>query len=93
MRYLNFSEVITTALGWAESTEYIASQGIKLVHNTPEDINAVVVEMMGRLEGKLKYSSQDEQLQERFDLLYTDNVNTANARIGRDFLRKWAHLL
>ena len=92
-RYLNFTEVISSALGRAESTEYLASLGIRLVDNTPEEINDVVVEMMDRLDGKLQYSKEDEELQERFDRLYVNNACKANARIGRDFLRKWAHLL
>jgi putative glycosyltransferase (TIGR04372 family) len=92
-RYLNFEEVISSALAWAECTGYRASQGIKLVDNTPEEINDVVVEMLERLEGKLQYSKKDDELQERFDSLYTSNASKANARIGRDFLRKWAHLL
>jgi len=91
-RYLNFAEVISSALAWAQCTGYRASQGIKFVDNTPEEINAVVVEMLDRLEGKLRYSKEDEELQERFDRLYTSNAYKAT-HIGRDFLRKWAHLL
>jgi hypothetical protein len=48
--------------------------------------------MLDRLEGKLQYSREDEELQERFNILFI-SVNTAKARIGRDFLRKWEHLL
>ncbi len=92
-RHLNFAEVISSALKWSECTEYRASQGIKLVDNTPEEINDVVTEMMDRLEGKLQYSNEDEELQERFDGLYINNACKAHARTGRDFLRKWEHLL
>jgi putative glycosyltransferase (TIGR04372 family) len=92
-RYLNFAELVASALGWVESAKYLASQGIKLVDNTPKEINEVVIEMLDRLEGKLSYSREDEELQERFDSLYTSNASKANARIGQDFLRKWAHLL
>ncbi len=92
-RHLNFAEVISSALGWAESPAYLASQGIKLVGNTPEEINDVVIEMLDRLEGKLRYSVEDGELQERFNRLYVDNIHNANARIGRDFLRNWSHLL
>jgi putative glycosyltransferase (TIGR04372 family) len=92
-RYLNFAEVISSALAFALSTNYLASQGIKFVDNTPEEINEVVVEMLDRLEGKPLYSKEDDELQARFDRLYTSNPFKANARIGRDFLRKWGHLL
>jgi putative glycosyltransferase (TIGR04372 family) len=92
-RYVNFAEVTSSSLAWAECTGYRASQGIKLVDNTSEEINDVVIEMLGRLEGKLQYSKEDDGLQERFDRMYINNACKANARIGRDFLRKWAHLL
>lgn len=92
-RYLNFAEVISSPLAWAESSDYLASVGIKLVDNTPEEINDVVMEMLDRLEGKLRYSKEDEQLQAQFDRMWTSNAYKANGRIGRDFLRKWARLL
>ena len=92
-RYLNFKEVISSALGLIESNEYLASVGVRLVDNTPEEINDVVVEMMDKLDGKIVYSKGDEELQERFNKLYINNHRMANARIGRDFLRKWEHLL
>ncbi len=92
-RYLDFAEIISSALGWAESTDYLASQRIKLVDNTPKEINDVVLEMLDRLQGEPKYSKEDEELQKRFNQLYISNINTANFGIGRDFLRKWEHLL
>jgi putative glycosyltransferase (TIGR04372 family) len=92
-RYLSFTEVSSSALASAESSDYLASRGIKLVDNTPEEINDVVVEMLDRLDGKLKYSKEDEQLQERFNRTSVSNTQNTNARIGRDFLRKWAHLV
>lgn len=92
-RYLNFSEIITSDLGWAESTEYLASMGVKLVDNTPEEINDAVMEMMDGLEGKQSYSREDEELQKRFDKVCNLDAYKKNSRIGRDFLRKWAHLL
>jgi hypothetical protein len=76
-----------------DCTKYRASQGIKFVDNTPEEINDVVIEMLDRLEGKLKYSDKDTELQERFASLSSRHASKANARIGRDFLRKWEHLL
>lgn len=92
-RYLSFKEALTSSVGVAESLDYLASQGITVVDNTPEDIKDVVVEMMDRLDGKLEYSQQDKELQERFDEVWISNAYKANARIGRAFLRKWAHLL
>lgn len=90
-RHLNFSEVLSSPAAFAEYAGYRESQRIKLVDNTPEEINDVVVEMMDRLDGKQNYTKEAEKLQERFDKLYIDNKS--HARIGRNFLRKWEHLL
>ena len=94
-RYWSFAEVLTSSVGVAEFLDYLASVGIKLVDNTPEEINDVVVEMLDWLEGKLKYSEEDDQLQERFNRLAATRwpVRVSGARVGRAFLRKWAHLL
>ena len=73
--------------------EYI---GIKIVDNTPEEINDIVLEMLGQLENTLIYSPEDEQLQERlrqFKPVFSSQFGTNLGRVGRDFLRKYAHLL
>ena len=92
-RYLSFDEALTSSAGVAESLDYLASIGIRIVDNSPEEINDVVMEMLDRLDGKLKYSEEDKQLEERFDKMWASNAYKATGRVGRDFLRKWAHLL
>ncbi len=95
-RYLSFSEACVSRVELAESSKYIASLGMRLVNNTPEEINDVILEMLERLEGKLVYSTEDEQLQERFKQLkpgFTKHLGTSAGRVGRAFLRKYAHLL
>ncbi|MGD1118530.1 MAG: TIGR04372 family glycosyltransferase [Dehalococcoidales bacterium] len=92
-RYLKFSEVSSSALATTESGAYLASRGIKLVDNTPEEINDVVVEMMDRLDGTIKYSKEDEELKERFSRASVSSSKNANTRAGRDFLRKWSYLI
>jgi putative glycosyltransferase (TIGR04372 family) len=91
--YLNFEEVLSLTFAGSKGTGCPAFQGIEFVDNTPQEINDVVIEMLDRLEGKLQYSNKDEELQERFARLYSSHSRKANARIGRDFLRKWEHLL
>ena len=72
----------------------VSSWGIKVEDNTPEEINELVLEMLDKLEGKIKYTEEDEALQERFKALPTPyGTNPANCRIGREFLRKYAGLL
>ena len=92
-RYLTFAESLTSSVGVAESLDYFNSQGIRITDNTPEEINDVVIEMMDRLDGKLFYDDNDIQLQERFDRMWIQNSYKATGRIGRDFLKKWHHLL
>jgi putative glycosyltransferase (TIGR04372 family) len=95
-RLLSFGEACASGVGLSESSNYIASLGIRLVDNTPEEINDVVLEMLERLEGTLEYSTEDEQLQERFKRLkpnFTNRFGISACRVGRAFLRKYAHLL
>lgn len=95
-RYLTFREAFASRVELAESADYLASVGIRQVDNTPEEINGVVLEMLERLEGTLTYSDEDEQLQARFKRLkpnFTSQLGVSAGRVGRDFLRKWAHLL
>ena len=70
------------------------------MENTSEEIKDVVMEMLERFNGTLQYSEEDDDLQERFKSLaassgelYGDKDITVNARIGRNFLRKYAALL
>jgi len=95
-RYLTFSEAFASRVELAEGVNYIASLGIRPVDNTPEEINDVVLEMLERLEGTLVYSTEDEQFQERFKSHrpnFKNELGTSAGRVGRAFLRKYAHLL
>jgi putative glycosyltransferase (TIGR04372 family) len=95
-RYMTFSEACASRVGLAESRKYISSTGVRLVDNTPEEINDVVLEMLERLEDKLAYSAGDEELQKRFKSLkpsFTNQLGISTDRIGRAFLQKYAHLL
>lgn len=95
-RYLTFREAFTSRVELAESAAYVASLGIRLVDNSPEEINDVVLEMLGRLDGTLDYSTDDEQLQERFKRLkpnFATEFGVSAGRVGRAFLHKYAHLL
>jgi len=95
-RLMTFSEACASRVELAESLKYISSTGVRLVDNTPEEINDVVLEIMERLEGKIVYSAEDEELQKRFKSLklpFTNQFGTSADRIGRAFLQKYTHLL
>lgn len=93
-RYLSFKEAQEPDLFFNINSQVVSSWGIKVEDNTPEEINELVLEMLDKLEGKIKYTEEDEALQERFKALLTPyGTNPANCRIGREFLRKYAGLL
>jgi putative glycosyltransferase (TIGR04372 family) len=98
-RVLSFKQLIAPPVGMFSTQFYYDKFGIEVIENTPEEIRDVAVEMLMRFEGTLKYSDEDESLQERFKTmikscseLYGDE-NVVNARIGKEFLRKHASLL
>lgn len=97
-RYLTFSEMLTREV--SEQYHDIASAGafaayekeeIVSIENTSEEINAVVQEMVARLDGTMKYTVEDEKLQQKyFDLIDTypmQNNFPFMWRIGAKFLR------
>jgi putative glycosyltransferase (TIGR04372 family) len=92
-RFLTFAEALSSGVGNAESLDFLSSVGIRVIDNTPEEIDEAVVEILERLDGTLRYSDEDEQLQARFNTMWASNAFLANGRIGRAFLRKYAHLI
>ena len=93
-RYLTFSEVLLSPLRGLYRTEDFDAAGVSLVDNSPEEIRDLAVEMMDRLDGTPRYTEEDECLQKRFkSLLEADPMYGTRARLGRDFLRKYAWLL
>ncbi len=68
-RCLSFKEILSSPIGNFRQDYLFAEQGIRVDDNSPEDIKEVAIEMLDRLEGKLKYSEEDECLQEHFKTL------------------------
>jgi hypothetical protein len=99
-RHLTFSEILLSSLSWGISQTFYDNAGVEILHNTPDDINEIVLEMLMRLDGQLTYSVTDERLQERIRSL-TEVCNSSlgakhlalNCRIGKDFLRKYEALV
>lgn len=92
-RYLSFAEIIAPPIGYSQFVRDFDSTGIEVVDNTPEEINAVVVEMLDRQSGQLEYAREDEYLQEQFNTVALEAGSYRGSRIGRDFLVKYAELL
>ena len=72
-----------------------AERGLKTVDNTPQEIAELAIEMLDRLDGKLKDEPDDADLQARFRALIQPHHYCwhASARIGRAFLRRHRALL
>ena len=93
-RYLTFEEASENRLWKNYNSNLIASWGIEVVDNTPEEIDEVVVEMLERFEGHSEYDLEDELLKEKFNILAAPHLGyVPNNRVGRKFLRKWSWLL
>ena len=94
-RYLGFKELFSTPIGNYRYGEAYQRAAVRVVDNTPEDIQAAVMEMLDRVEGKSVYTEHDEELQRRFKLLMNQTHYSYGSlsRIGRDFMRKYSHLL
>jgi putative glycosyltransferase (TIGR04372 family) len=99
-RYLTFKEVVDPGgnVRWTHNMKVLSEKSIKPVDNTPEEINEVVLEMLDRVEGKIKYSEEDEALQKRFARVVKETcsphkVNDKTSRMGRDYLKRYDALV
>ncbi len=93
--YFSFKEILSSHISNFLFRSQFLANAIQAIENSPEDIKEVTVEMLNRLEGKLKYSEEDECLQAQFKSLMnpTHYSYGAMSRAGKDFLRKYKHLL
>jgi putative glycosyltransferase (TIGR04372 family) len=92
-RYLSFAEIIAPPIGYRQFVKDFDSTGVEVVDNTPEEINAVVLEMLDRQSGQLNYTPEDDRLQEQFNTIALEAGSYRGSRIGRDFLANYAELL
>ena len=93
-RFLTFREMLTTGMRYSYRSNCL-QDGVDLIHNTPEEIAAVVKEMEDRLEGRWLITEEDEELQKRFIALYQPEHYgySLPGRIGAEFLRQNSNLL
>jgi putative glycosyltransferase (TIGR04372 family) len=99
-RHLTFAEILSSELRSGINQSSYDKLGVKILENTPEEINDIVLEMLTRLDGNLAYSEYDERLQEQFKSLTAECGTmlgrkdlTINPHISKDFLRKHVALL
>lgn len=88
---LDFEAMFDEPLGAIQNV-FDFPDDIEIVENTPEEIRAVTVEMMDRLDGK-PYSIDEDALQDRYFNLAVRKGSYRGSRLGRDFLDKYKILL
>ena len=75
---LTLSEILTSNLGYAESSQEFLKNNVELQENTPEEIRDLVIEMDERINQKWKETDQDILLQQDFWSTFkksTDNLD------------------
>jgi putative glycosyltransferase (TIGR04372 family) len=91
---MSFFEIMNFKFGGRDTNEIFSKLNLELIENTPEEILAVTIEMEERLNGTWKTTEEDEELQERFWLLFgSDKLKSPELRIGTEFLRQNRELL
>ena len=91
--FVPFAESLAPPLGHIHSRPTLRDLGVSLKDNTREDLRDVVIEMMDRLEAKAVYTATDRTLLARFETVAAQSRSFGNARIGREFIRKYHRLL
>ena len=93
-RFMMFSEMLELDFGDKDTNRIFADLKLELVENTPEEIQAVTIEMDERLNGKWETTKDDEELQKHFwDLFGPDKLRSPDLRIGTEYLRENKNLL
>jgi putative glycosyltransferase (TIGR04372 family) len=94
-RSMTFAEILDSGAGRSTSSKQYEDLGIELVDNSPEEIQALAMEMHQRLSGAWQTSTEDEELQQRFKFLFltSDRHGEIRSRMGADFLRQNQELL
>jgi len=91
-RYLSFEEMFSTRLGATQNVREFPHQ-IEVRSNTSDEICAVAMEMLDRLDGKIRYSPADEAPQRAYFDIAERHGSYRGSRIGRDFLASYRKLL
>lgn len=91
-QYVDFEQILSTPLGATQNVADFPAD-IEIHDNTPQEIIGAVQEMFDRLDGKAVYTAEDVALQDRYFALALQCGSYKGSRIGRDFLRKYKHLL
>jgi hypothetical protein len=89
-RLLTFGEALAPELMHLQDLD---DHDIRVVDNSPAEIDELVRELLDRTEGRAEYTDEDEERQRRYDSLTPYYPYGIYSRIGRDFLRRHEDLL
>lgn len=94
-RLQTFAEALSPPFTSCVNMHVYAREKVRVLENTPEEIQGAAIEMMDRMDGKSLYSERDEILQARFrrEALLRSVSGVMNCRVARDFLRAHSELL
>jgi putative glycosyltransferase (TIGR04372 family) len=94
-RFLTFREVLGGPVGGFRFTRRFEDAGLDVVENSPDDVKALAMEMLDRLENRAEYTESDAYLQSRLRSLIRPGhfMYGSAALAGRDFLRKYQDLV
>ena len=92
-RLLSFEEMLAPGLFHCHDGRRWAELGLEIVDNSEQEIVDLTREMLDRLDGTVRYTDEDERLQDRFRRTLSHYTADMRCRVGRDFLREHAALL
>lgn len=94
-KLLIFSQCLTSYLSVSIMTKNFEELNVEVVDNTKEEIRDVCLEMLDRLEGHCQAIPEDEVLQTKFRGFMNSFCLSygSNARVGKDYLKKYQDLL
>jgi putative glycosyltransferase (TIGR04372 family) len=92
-RYLTLTESLQEPFSYCHSHRYLAERGVYVEDNDPELIRAAVVEMLDRLDGTLRSSSEMSDLRARADRIYQVHDGYGSSPMAADFILRHGDLI
>ncbi len=92
-RMLTLDEMFTGRAGWEQFDAFFEEHRLRIVDNTPEDITALVEEMLERDAGTFHLDADDASRLDAYHRIVEKSGSYTGARPGTRFLRRHASLL
>ena len=88
-RNLTFKEIFNSELGRPHSTADFKKNDVIVIENTPDEIYEVTLEMLKRINGNWKNTSEENIIQEKFWKMFDyEFIKSPTFRVGSSFLKK-----